>query len=337
MIRNNIENFCRGLGLDLIGFVRCREFIELRDFLLDRKKLNLENPFEEEILEKRINPLQYLNEGKTIISIAFPYLHNYEYKENGFSVYTRGEDYHKVVNSYLEKICGFIETLGGKAERFVDSNPLPERYIAYLSGIGFIGKNNMLITKQYGSYVFLGEIITDLVMESYDDDGKHLEDLLKFKECGICDLCYKNCPTKSINKNKKNSNICLSFITQKKDIDDKWFNILNGRIFGCDTCQKVCPFNKYIKYSGIKEFYPLDFMNENLTDKLITITKGDFNKSIKLTSCGWRGKNVLSRNSIIRKYALSKEEIEEGIYNMKFQSSYLEEYKNRILDLSKTE
>ena len=109
-----------------------------------------------------------MQEGKTIISIAFPYLHDGVYNSNGFSLYTRGLDYHRVVKSYLDKICEFIEKIGGKAMSFVDSNTLPERYIAYLSGIGFIGKNNMLITKKYGSFVFLGEIITDLDIDTKD-------------------------------------------------------------------------------------------------------------------------------------------------------------------------
>ena len=104
--------------------------------------------------------------GKTIISIAFPYLYDKVYNENAsFSKYTLGKDYHIVATQYLKKICKFIEDMGGRAMFFVDSNSLPERYIAQLSGVGFIGKNNALITEKYGSYVFLGEIITDLVVE----------------------------------------------------------------------------------------------------------------------------------------------------------------------------
>ena len=125
-----------------------------------------------------------MEEGKTIISIAFPYLHDQEHFDNGFSLYTRGNDYHRVLKDYLDKICEFIILRGGKAISFVDSNTLPERYIAYLAGVGFIGKNNMLITKEYGSYVFLGEIITDL--EMYDDDNGNFEELMKYKECGEC-------------------------------------------------------------------------------------------------------------------------------------------------------
>ena len=108
-MREKIISYCNTLGLDTLGFIKCREFTELRSFFYDRKEKGLENEFEEEDVEKRINPFIYMEEGKTIISIAFPYLHNVDYCDNGFSVYTRGKDYHKVVKSYLSKICEYID------------------------------------------------------------------------------------------------------------------------------------------------------------------------------------------------------------------------------------
>ena len=152
MLKEKIINYCNSLGLDTIGFIECRKFEELREFFKFRKENLLENEFEESDIEKRINPNIYMEDGKTIISIAFPYLWKENDMDNGFSKYTKGLDYHRVVKSYLDKICIYINELGGNAISFVDSNMLPERYIAYLSGIGFIGKNNMIITKKYGSY-----------------------------------------------------------------------------------------------------------------------------------------------------------------------------------------
>ena len=185
-LKEEVLSYCNSLGLTNIGFIKCREFNELEDFYENRKKLNVQNEFEEEDIQKRINPNHYMEEGKTIISIAFPYLHDQEHFDNGFSLYTRGNDYHRVLKDYLDKICEFIILRGGKAISFVDSNTLPERYIAYLAGVGFIGKNNMLITKEYGSYVFLGEIITDL--EMYDDDNGNFEELMKYTDLLLLDL-----------------------------------------------------------------------------------------------------------------------------------------------------
>lgn len=323
MIKQNIINFCNSIGLDTLGFIKCRKFTEIKDFLIDRKAKGLQNEFEEDDIEKRINPFIYMEEGKTIISIAFPYLHDVEYCDNGFSVYTRGMDYHKVVRSYLNKICEYIESLGGKAEGFVDNNCLPERYIAYLAGVGFIGKNNLIITKKYGSFVFLGEIITDLEIES--DEKRSFKDIEKFEECGECTNCYKKCPSKAINPYRKNSNICLSYLTQKKELEDKHIKLLDGRVFGCDSCQKPCPYNENISYSPIRELHPFDFMNSDNTEELSVIGNGKFKESYLQTSCGWRGKNVLKRNAVIR---LSRD---KDISKIKTDSPYLKEYINRLL------
>ena len=195
MIKDKIIGYCNSLGLDTLGFIPCRRFEELVEFYKYRKENNLENEFEEKEIEKRINPKVYMEDGKTIISIAFPYYHeDVNENNNGFSIYTKRGDYHRVVKEYLEKICIYINSLGWEAISFVDSNYLPERYIAYLAGVGFIGRNNMIITEKYGSYVFLGEIITNAPIVC--NEVRSIQDILKFDECNQCDICIKECPTK---------------------------------------------------------------------------------------------------------------------------------------------
>ncbi|MFT8313328.1 MAG: tRNA epoxyqueuosine(34) reductase QueG [Clostridium sp.] len=322
--KRRIIDFCRKLGISEIGFCKCETFYELESYLNKRKTSKLQNEFEEEDINKRINPNFYMEKGKTIISIAFPYRFN-EYKKEDvyFSLYTRGKDYHKVVSSYLEKVCNFIETLGGRSEYFVDSNVLPERYIAYKSGVGFIGKNNMLINEKYGSYVFLGEIITDLSMEP--------DKSIKSK-CGECERCINACPTKSINRDFNNPNICLSYITQKKHIDDEWFSRFNGRLFGCDTCQIVCPFNCEVDYSTIEDFQPLEFMSKVDLYELIHMDNKTFKDKYKLSSCGWRGKNIIQRNALINFMLYENNRMVE---NQKIISPYINEYLNRLLNFNK--
>lgn len=305
------------MNLDTVGFSRCRVFDELKQYFESRKVNGLENEFEEKCIEKRINPFLYMEYGKTIISIAFPYLFNLNYKNSvGFSSYTHGRDYHIVVTQYLKKICNYIESLGGEAIYFVDSNSLPERYIAVQSGIGFIGKNNTLITEKYGSYVFLGEIITNLYIES----DNPLE-----SKCGNCNMCQIACPTSAI-REENNPNRCLSYITQKKEIDDEWFDKLNGRIFGCDTCQKVCPYNKNAEVSNLEEFKPYDFMETPSLDELINLDKATFKNKYSQTSCGWRGKNILQRNALINVMCSGK-----ITKSMNFSSPYVQNYYNRLL------
>ncbi|EGT3616837.1 tRNA epoxyqueuosine(34) reductase QueG [Clostridium perfringens] len=325
-MRKKILEYCKSLGLDNVGFVKCRRFSELEEVYNIRKEKNFENEFEEKDIEKRINPKVYMEDGRTIITIAFPYLHNEDYVDNGFSVYTRGKDYHYVVDSYLKKISEYIEELGGKAVALVDSNSLPERYIAYLGGIGFIGKNNMLITKKYGSYVFLGEIITNLDID-YEEE-RTLDELRAFKECGTCERCYENCPTKVLNRSGiKNTNSCMSYITQKKDIEDKYLKLMKGRIFGCDSCQKECPYNKEIAYTNIEDFRPFDFMQKDFFNDIDKMSKKEFNETFKKTSCGWRGKNTILRNIMVRKVFIEKDDISKYQLN----SENLKVFRNRLL------
>lgn len=323
MLKEEIRKYCNSLNLDNIGFIKCRKFDELENFYKDRKENNLENEFEESDIEKRINPMCYMKEGKTIISIAFPYLWVENNIENGFSKYTKGLDYHRVVKKYLDKICDFIKSKGGEAVAFVDSNTLPERYIAYLANVGFIGRNNMIITGKYGSYVFLGEIITNLELES--EEIREFQEIKEYKECGECNKCYNVCPTKSINIRKINSNICSSYITQKKDLTDIEIKLLKDKIFGCDICQNICPYNEDIYFSNIEEFKPLEFMCNLQSDVYADMNNKFFKDNISMTSCGWRGKNVIKRNSIIKLYNEGK-----NIEKFKGDSSYINEYIERL-------
>ncbi|MDU4324143.1 MAG: tRNA epoxyqueuosine(34) reductase QueG [Clostridium celatum] len=323
MIKEDIIKYCNSLELDTVGFIKCRRFDELIEFYNYRKEMALENEFEEADIEKRVNPMWYMEEGKTIISIAFPYLWVENNIENGFSKYTKGFDYHRVVKKYLDRICDFIKSNGGEAISFVDSNTLPERYIAYLSGVGFIGRNNMIITEKYGSYVFLGEIITDL--ELADDDVRRFENIKKYKECGKCTRCYKECPTNSININRINPNICSSYITQKKELSDVEIKLLKNKVFGCDICQNICPYNESIKFSKLEEFKPLEFMCNLSSDIYADMNNKFFKDNISKTSCGWRGKNVIKRNAIIKLHNEG-----EDISRYRGDSPYINEYIDRL-------
>lgn len=322
MLKEKITEYCQSIGLDTVGYIPCRTFTELEQFYLKRQEQGLQNEFEEKDISKRINPSHYMEDGKTIISIAFPYYHEGDYVDNGFSVYTKRLDYHRVVKKYLSDVCSYIESLGGKAISLVDSNTLPERYIAYLAGVGFIGRNNMIITKNYGSYVFLGEIITDLEIPC--EDQRTFSEIKDYSECNECTNCIKECPTKSINKKKINPNICLSYLTQKKELSDQEIGLLKGNVFGCDFCQLKCPYNENAKGNVLQEFATLDYMNDDIK----TFAQMDnkyFKEFINGTSCGWRGKNVIKRNAIIH---MKKKGMDISEYGG--ESEYLKGYIERL-------
>jgi epoxyqueuosine reductase len=331
-----IKQYCSKLGLDIVGFTECRIYSELQGLFQARKEKNIENEFEEKDMDKRMNPFIYMAEGKTIISIAFPYFFKGLVKENiSFSRYTLGEDYHRVLGKYLKKITEFIEGLGGKALYFVDSNSLPERYIAFLSGLGFIGKNNMLITEKYGSYVFLGEIITDLDLLTLEEKENTFKDKVnkidKFAECSNCELCIKSCPTKSLKQKDKNKtalnnpNLCLSYITQKKNIEDRWFSLIGGRIWGCDDCQDVCPYNQVVEESNIEEFRPKQYMKNVDLNEVSNLSNEQFKEKYSNTSCSWRGKNIIIRNALIAAANTS-----EKLELREIKSPYIKDYYSRL-------
>ncbi|MHC1720275.1 MAG: tRNA epoxyqueuosine(34) reductase QueG [Clostridiaceae bacterium] len=322
----SIKDYCSSMGLEVTGFSKCRIYSELTSCLQERQDNYARNEFEEKDITKRINPLLYMEDGKTVVSIAFPYFHGMECNSGGkafFSKYTLGMDYHRALPEYLKKICDHIKSLGGKAEYFTDSNALPERYIAYQSGIGFMGKNNMLITKKYGSYVFLGEIITNLEIET----DKPME-----IGCGSCSICLDACPTDSLEK--KNPNVCLSYITQKKVLCDECLKQLDGRLFGCDTCQDVCPFNSKIEKSPLECFKPYEFMCDVSLEKLILMGNNEFKEKYKKTSSGWRGKGILQRNALINLF-ISNPNAKSIINAEALNSPKLRDIYNRLLSIFK--
>jgi len=325
--KDSIREYARSLGLELVGFSQCRVYSELVSYFRERHDRGVRNEFEESDIDRRVNPFLYMENGKTIISVAFPYFHGETAccSAGGprFSKYTLGMDYHAAVSDYLGKMCARIQELGGKAEYFVDSNSLPERYIASLSGIGFIGKNNMLITRKYGSYVFLGEIITDLEIEE-DAPAQNL--------CGGCSRCVDACPTGALKGD--NPNICLSYITQKKELDDSWLTRLGGRLFGCDTCQDACPFNREAEKSALECFRPFSFMCTPDLEEMVFMSNARFRETYRRTSCGWRGKAILQRNALISLFQLDRA-AGSRIKADDFASPVLKDICNRLLRVFK--
>lgn len=250
-------------------------------------KNNYMTGFEKGEIYERVDPKLIYPFGETIISIAFPYFYSkIDTEKIYFSKYCQSIDYHIIVKKYLNEICSFLkENFSCEAVGVVDSNELLERYIANLAGVGFIGKNNMLITEQYGSYVFLGEIITSLKIE---------EDSRLESQCGQCSKCIKACPTKALNDN--DSSICLSYLTQSKVVYEKWYGFFKNRLWGCDTCQDVCPFNEDIPKGVLPEFKPLEHLSTAEIDEISNMSNRVFREKYKIAACGFRGKKYLQRN-----------------------------------------
>ena len=293
-IKEEIISFARDIKIDLIGFCDINFDESLINFLKEKRELELLTGFEEENENKRTDIKKIMEDAQTIIAIALPYkTTDINTKQIHISKSSIGLGYRIVLKEKLLKLCNFlIEEYGAKAVSFCDNNPLCEREIARKSGIGFIGKNNSLITEKYGSYVFLGEIITNIYIER----DKAIEN-----KCGSCTICLNACPSGALLKPWYiDPRKCISFLTQKKEeLTDSEKKLLGLNIYGCDTCQDVCPYNKTAEYSKIKEFKPFGWEVNINPDFILGLTNSEYKCTFKKVSCGWRGKRVLKRNTLI--------------------------------------
>lgn len=186
--------------------------------------------------------------------------------------YTLGRDYHKLMRKRLAQLAAHIDALVPPAEdgvqhhrAFVDSAPVLERAFAQKAGLGWIGKNTMLINAQAGSYFFLGEILTDVPLPlTSSQDSAH---------CGTCTACLDLCPTQAfVAPYQLDARRCISYLTieNKSSIPVDLRGKIGNRIFGCDDCQAVCPWNKFAQKSQEADFlsrHGLD--NAQLTDLLL--------------------------------------------------------------------
>jgi epoxyqueuosine reductase len=169
------------------------------------------------------------------------------------SRYTLGRDYHKLIRKRLSQLARRIEAEagGGRYRAFVDSAPVLERAVAEQAGLGWIAKNTMLINSDAGSWFFLGEIYTDLPLQADPPQpGKH---------CGSCTACLDICPTNAFaGPFELDARRCISYLTieHRGSIDETLRPLMGNRVFGCDDCQLVCPWNKFAQPSGEPDFQP---------------------------------------------------------------------------------
>ena len=209
-------------------------------------------------LEKRFDPQRLLPGTVRIISARM------DYSPEAFpdalkdpsvayiSRYALGRDYHKVVRKRLAKIARKLVTAtGGTHRAFVDSAPVLERPIAEKAGLGWIGKNTLILNRDAGSFFFLGEIFTDIPFEVSEPKDK--------EHCGSCSSCITLCPTGAIvGPRELDARLCISYLTieLKGSIPLELRPLVGNRIFGCDDCQLVCPWNRFAPKTEVTDFAP---------------------------------------------------------------------------------
>ncbi|MDP4133805.1 MAG: DUF1730 domain-containing protein [Bacillota bacterium] len=221
--------------------------------------------------------------GQTAVCCLFPYY--MDEANSNLSVYARGTDYHLVVLEILKKI---MEPFDKNATYHIDKGEPFDQAVAYKSGLGFMGKNHLLINKNLGSWCFIGYALTDLDITP----DKPLE-----LSCSACNACIEACPGKALAEDKFFTENCASYISQKKgQLSEEETDILlkSGLAFGCDICQKVCPHNTNAE-TALKEFKENRVLNIQLS-KLSDLSNKEFKENFKDKAFAWRGKEVLIRN-----------------------------------------
>ncbi len=276
-IKEEIISFSKDLGFDLIGFTN-RDVDKKDQSNYNRWLNNNYNgsmSYMERNIELRFNPSLIFDGYKSMIVVALNYFNDSETEGIApyISDYAYGRDYHKTIKGMLKKLSSFLAEKGVKSRAFTDSAPVLEKYFAQKAGIGWLGKNGLIINKKLGSMFFLGELLVDIDLGNSQEVENH---------CGKCTKCIESCPTNAIVEERViDSNRCISYLTiEQKDIIPKDIKKkIPNLIFGCDICQKVCPWNKKAKKNKISDF---NFRYKKLKlEKLLTFTKEEFEETFK--------------------------------------------------------
>ncbi|HUI05941.1 MAG TPA: tRNA epoxyqueuosine(34) reductase QueG [Verrucomicrobiae bacterium] len=264
-----IDRYARELGFDLVGITSAKPPPHVNQF-----RGWLQNGFHGEMgyLErhaaKRAEPRRVLADARSVVVVAMNYFtgdspppsfgHSVPAKqgegmgEGRVARYAWGErDYHEVLGEKLKRLADHVCEFGGPGTRalsYVDTGPILERDLAQRAGVGFIGKHTNLISRRLGNWIFLGQVLTNLELESGQPELEY---------CGTCHRCIDACPTRAIvAPYQLDARLCISYLTieLKGAIPVELRPAIGDRIFGCDDCLEVCPWNRFAQRSPVREF-----------------------------------------------------------------------------------
>jgi epoxyqueuosine reductase len=246
-LRRDLERAARGEGFDAVAVADAgaldRDRVRLEDWLGRGRHAGM--AWMERDHERRADPRLLLDGCRSVVTLALNYWPGDERAATAprrarVALYARGSDYHKVLGRKLRRLASWIDRVSGSTSlAFVDTGPILERAWAERAGLGWIGKNANLLTRGFGSWLLLGEVLTTAPIEA--DRGPHAD------FCGSCTACLDACPTEAIvEPGVVDSGLCISYwtIEHRGPIPDERRSGVGDWIFGCDVCQDVCPWNK---------------------------------------------------------------------------------------------
>ncbi|WHY87584.1 tRNA epoxyqueuosine(34) reductase QueG [Neobacillus novalis] len=301
-LKQELIAYSKEIGIDKIGFTTADPFTELKNRLIRQQELGYQSGFEEPDIDKRVTPGLLLEEPRSIISIALAYPSKMTVRVEGkkgerrgiFSRASWGLDYHHILRDRLKKLEEFINTKApdARVKSMVDTGELSDRAVAERAGIGWSGKNCAIITPEFGSYVYIGEMITSLPFAP----DTPIED-----QCGSCTKCLEACPTSALVQGGQiNAQRCISFLTQTKGfIPDEFRDKIGNRVYGCDSCQTACPHNKGKNFHFHDEMEPDSEVAKPLLKPILKLSNREFKNQFGYVSGSWRGKKPIQRNAIM--------------------------------------
>lgn len=283
----NLQEFCKELHIYEFGIAPWPLPDTAKDILYESNPC----PFTAADVEERLRGTTEFTPKSAIVCL-FPYYIEHSGPSN-LSRYTWGTDYHLVINEYLDKLIEKLQKMNTSAQFSIhcDTSPLADRYMAYLAGLGFYGKNNCFISPKWGSYVMIGTILTTLEFEPNTPLGQ---------SCMECNRCITACLGQCLGHDEFKYDTCKSYLTQKKgDLTNEEETIIGKTplVFGCDVCQEVCPHNQSIPATPIPEFQHVEpYIDIN---EIETLTNKEFKAKYGHRAFSWRGKKILIRNQNI--------------------------------------
>jgi epoxyqueuosine reductase len=282
-----VKERARELGFDLVGITEAQPSAfreEYRDWL--ERGFAGEMDYLQRNVERRLDPRELLPGARSIIVVGLNYYTETppstvpDSERAVFARYARGDDYHDVMGERLRDLLAFLQERvpGAESRVYVDAGPVLEREVAQRAGLGWFGKNTMLINTRRGSYFFLGEIVTNVALPS-DSPARG--------SCGTCRRCIDACPTQAIVAPfLLDARRCISYLTieLKGPIPNELQPAIGeagNRVFGCDICQEVCPFSRRSVPTSEAAFQPREITVNSAVDGILEMTEEEFRSKFK--------------------------------------------------------